>query len=276
MRLPDLLAPATVAHLDDRSRALLEPPWPRVAIAAGRRTAAVLRWVKRQAGDAVLTVYLMRPARLRGIDLAVVPAHDRPRAHPKVVTTLGALHPLDRSALDAADDTLPEDCRALPRPFVTVLVGGPSRRVRFGAADLDALARAVNGLAAGLGGSVLATTSRRTPAGFAARLDAALTVPHRVHDAAGNAPNPLRAFLAAADRLVVTDDSASMLSEACATGRPVHLWRLRGTSAKLGALAEALAAQGCLRPWTDVATTAVAPLDEAGRAARLVRRRLST
>ncbi len=276
LRLPDLLAPATIGHLDAATTGVLAGPVPRVAIGCGRRTAAVLRWLKRRAGDAILTVYLMRPARLSGIDLAIVPAHDRPASDSRIITTLGALHPSDRRALDAALDELPDECRALPRPRIALLVGGPAKRATFSAADLDRLAAAVDGLAQQLGGSVLATTSRRTPAGFAERLGAALAVPHSVYDAGSEAANPFRAFLGSADRVVVTSDSASMLSEACAAGRPVHVWPMAGTPPKLQSFADALAAGGYVQPWTESATQPPAPLDEAARIGGLVRDRLVT
>jgi hypothetical protein len=39
--------------------------------------------------------------------------------------------------------------------------------------------------------------------------------------------NPYLAYLALADRFIVTADSASMLAEACSTGRPVELFGCR-------------------------------------------------
>ena len=197
------------------------PPWPDVVVAAGRRTAPVLRWLKRRAGAALFGVYVMRPGSLAGIDLAAVPEHDRPPRHPRIVATIGAPHPFDRRTLDAAASELPASARDLPRPVVTVLVGGPAHRIRFDAPEVDRLAARVDQLVRRVGGSALVTTSRRTPAGVAARLDALLAAPHLVHDARSAEPNPLRAFLGAASRIVVTADSLSMMSEAAATGRPV-------------------------------------------------------
>jgi hypothetical protein len=271
--VPDLLAPATLAHLAPANRAALVPPWPRIAIAAGRRPAATLRWLKRRAGDGLFAVQLMRPARLAGFDLVAVPAHDRPRAHPRVVTTIGAPHPFDRASLDRAKDGLPAAAAALPSPFVTVLVGGPTRGVRFTAGDVDHLATAVDALARRSGASVLATTSPRTPPDVAARLERNLTVPHHVHDVRAGAPNPLRAFLGVAARVVVTADSASMLSEAAATGVAVHVFPLAGRRAKFARLERALADAGVVRPWGADASPPPAPLDEAARLAAIIRRR---
>lgn len=271
---PDLLAPATLAHLEPTLRRQLAPPWPDVVVAAGRRTVPLLRALKRRCEPAPFGVYLMRPGSLAGLDLVAVPEHDRPPRHPRIVTTIGAPHPFARRMLDAATHDLPEVARPLKRPFVTVLVGGPARRIRFGQAQVDALAARVDDLVRRLDGSALVTTSRRTPAGLAARLEAALTAPHVVYDAASGEPNPLRAFLGTADRVVVTADSLSMMSEAAATGRPVHVFDLPGTPPKVAHLRGRLVALGHVQPWDDVAVSAVAPLDEAARLAALIRDRL--
>jgi mitochondrial fission protein ELM1 len=85
--------------------------------------------------------------------------------------------------------------------------------------------------------------------------------------------NPLRAFLAVADRVVVTADSASMLSEASAAGRPIHVFRPRRLPAKHGRLVDALEGAGYVHPWRAEAVAVPRPLDEAGRLAAIVRTR---
>jgi len=274
LRIPDVLAPATLAHLTVATTSALTPPWPRIAVGCGPRTTPVLRWLKARAGTKIFTVQLMRPARLAGIDLAAIPAHDRPPTHPRGVTTLGAPHPFDRAMLDAAEATLPAAARALRPPHIAVLVGGPTRGVAFTPADLERLAEAVDRLATTLAASVLVTTSPRSPPSAAATLARTLVAPHVVHDARAAGDNPLRAFLGAATRIVVTADSASMLSEASAAGVPVHVFALRGRRRKFGHLEAALAEAGVVRPWTADAPPPPRPIDEAARLAAVIRARL--
>jgi hypothetical protein len=275
LRWPDVLAPATLAHLDPASRRGFVPPWPRVAVAAGRRPAAVLRWLKRRGGERTFAVQLMRPGSLADFDLVAIPAHDRPRRDPRVVTTLAAPHPFDRAALDRARCELPPAAAGLAPPYVTVLVGGPTRGVPFTGADVDRLAAAVDELARRLGASVIATTSPRSPVDAAVRLARGLTVAHHVHDVRAAGANPLRAFLGVADRVVVTADSASMLSEAAAAGVPVHVFALRGRRAKFRRLQAALGDVGVVQPWVFQATAPPAPIDESARLASIIRRRLA-
>src|SRR5262249_9629003 len=60
-----------------------------------------------------------------------------------------------------------------------------------------------------------------------AGLLASIDVPHRIFCWGPDAgANPYFAFLALADSIVVTCDSASMLAEACATRKPVYMFDL--------------------------------------------------
>jgi mitochondrial fission protein ELM1 len=73
------------------------------------------------------------------------------------------------------------------------------------------------------------TASRRTGEAAAASLSAALTGSrHRFWSpwTEGAGANPYFGYLALADQILVTSDSVSMISEACATGRPVLVERL--------------------------------------------------
>src|SRR4051795_9999808 len=96
---------------------------------------------------------------------------------------------------------------------------------------------AASGLAGRRGGSLPVTTSRRTPPGVADAIEAHLTAPSAFHRwRPGLADdNPYFGYLGLASEVVVTGDSVSMLAEAAATGRPVHLFDLepRGAEALL-------------------------------------------
>jgi uncharacterized protein len=91
------------------------------------------------------------------------------------------------------------------------------------------LAAQINAMVAARGGSALITTSARTRPVVADVIEQALTIPARLHRYRRDDPNnPYFGVLSLADAFVVTSDSVAMLSEAAATGRPIHIFDLAG------------------------------------------------
>jgi hypothetical protein len=113
----------------------------------------------------------------------------------------------------------------LPRPWIAVLAGGPSGPYPFDARSGIRLARDASALAARLGGSLLITTSARTPAPAVEALCREVSVPSFLYRwRPDDADNPYFAFLSLAEQLIVTGDSVSMMAEACSTAKPVFLF----------------------------------------------------
>ena len=93
----------------------------------------------------------------------------------------------------------------------------------------------------------------------------------------GAGENPYFGYLALADAIVVTGDSVSMTSEACASGKPVYVAAMAGRGARGASSAsfDGLAAERLIAPFQgridDWAPRP--PLDETARAAAIVRQR---
>lgn len=258
----------TLAGLDAESRATIAPPWPRLVISAGRRSAPVALWLKRRGAQ---LVHCMRPGfGAAGFDLLVVGRHDDPAPAPNLLPILGAAHRMSPTRLAAARAEFAE-LGALPSPRVALLVGG---KVRAEGMD-PGVAGAIAAKVAGFAGSVMATASRRTGRAAEDAMAAALTgVPHRLFRWGDAAPNPYAGFLAWADAVVVTGDSVSMISEALATPGPVFIADPDGLGPRHARLHRSLVEAGQAR-MLDAAPTAFprAPLDESGRVAADILRR---
>ncbi|MGH8042859.1 MAG: mitochondrial fission ELM1 family protein [Rudaea sp.] len=227
-------------------RTRLRAPWPKLAIGCGRDAAMVVRWLRNASGGSTFTVQILDP-RIdpKHFDLVIAPRHDA-LTGTNVIQTLGALNPVDEAWLAdglAQFSTLAQ----LPQPRTAVLIGGPRRGLDMTSAWFEALLARVNALVAHTGGSLLVSTSRRTPDSWRALSRACLRA-DCVHfwNGAQDGENPYRGYLAAADRIVVTPDSVNMLSEACATGKPVLTWLPESARGKLPALHAELRAQGWL------------------------------
>jgi mitochondrial fission protein ELM1 len=219
--LPSTWLGASLMAVDKRRSAPLLPPYPPLVIAAGRRTLPVLRYIKQQS-PSTRTVYLMRPESMAGVDLAVVPEHDGVTPAANIITSLAPLHAVTTETLVAARKEWEPKFAHLPRPFITLCMGGGTKRGRYTAAEWrEIIQRAV--LLAGHG-SLLITTSRRTPPEAIDLCAPLLQLPHVLHRWDTDKDNPYLGMLACADGIVVTGDSLSMCAEACVAGTPVFIY----------------------------------------------------
>ncbi len=252
----------------------LEPPWPDLAIACGRNAVAPALATKRASGGRTFWVQIQDPRHARSAaDLVVAPSHDPVRGD-NVVTTLGAVHRVTRARLAEGARRFAPLFAHLPRPLVAVLIGGDNRVYRLTDERFSALAAALAALArAGTGLAI--TPSRRTSPAALADLRARLHgLPAFIWDGAGE--NPYFGMLGLADALVVTADSVNMVSEAAATGKPVHVVALDGGSRKFARFHRAMEEAGITRPFRGtIETWSYRPPDEAARAAALIRDRLA-
>lgn len=225
---------------DPRDAPAYAPPYPDIALAAGRRTLPALRRLKRDSGGRVFTVYVNAPATgLRAADLIVAPRHDG-FFGANVIAPLTPPNRITPARLAAARAAPDPRIASLPRPRAAMLIGGAEGVVH----DLDHIADAL--LQGGFG--VMATPSRRTPPELAQALRAALAAPGGFcWDGAGE--NPYFSLLANADRILVTGDSVNMVGEAVATGVPVHVIEPLAPRRKIKAYLKSLEAAGAIRLW---------------------------
>jgi hypothetical protein len=226
--LHNALLGASRAGFSRRHSDALEPPWPDLVIAAGRRTAPVARWIRERSRGRTRLVHLGRKGgdRAEHFDLVATPAYCRLFPHPRRVETCAPLHSVTPARLAEARRRWRERLAPLPVPRIAVLVGGSSGQYRFDAARAARLGAEVARLARELGGSVLATTSRRTSRAARDAFCAALGPDAFVYRAGDPGENPYLGLLAWADAVVVTADSESMLAEAASTGRPISVYPL--------------------------------------------------
>ena len=273
-RLPQVLNIAPRAALAAGADAIAAP-WPDLWIAAGRATLALSARVRRWSGGRTFVVQLQDPRwPTRRFDLVIPPEHDG-LSGPNVFPILGSANRVTPERLAEARALFDEPVEALPAPRVAVLVGGKSRAFDLPPDHAEALADHIVQAAGSAGASLMVSFSRRTP--HAARR----LMAQRLHEApswiwGGEGPNPYFAFLAAADVVLVTEDSTNMALEAAAAGKPVLVLPMAGRGdPKFGRLHAALQARGAARPFTGALEPwPVEALRETERAAAAVLRRL--
>ncbi len=206
-----------------------------VIVSTGSSTAPVNVLLSRD--NRAKSVVVMDPSLpLSAFTLAFVPVHDAVRPRPNVVETHGALGRLDDSSLAAARERLRTHPRFRgdtsanghapgSRPVVTVLLGGDTRDYVLTKEFVETIMHATLAVCDERDAECLVTTSRRTPAAVDDWLEREVRPHPRCRllliasrdDVAGT----MDGLLASASAIVATGESISMISEACASGRPV-------------------------------------------------------
>lgn len=252
----------------------LSPPWPDLVVSCGRKSVGPAREIKRRSGGHTFAVHVQDPHVASGaFDVVVVATHDRYRG-PNVIETRGALHRITPERLREAAERYAPPLSGMPRPFTAVLVGGSNRVYRLTPEITADLAARLAAFARDAGGTLLVTPSRRTGAQNEKVLRDALNGSSAViWDGSGD--NPYFGYLALADRIVVTCDSVSMVSEACATGKPVYVYDLPGGGAKFHRFHALFRDEGITKPFTrTVSDWSYPSFDETARVGAEIRRRM--
>lgn len=204
-----------------RKRDILKPPWPDLVLFGGGRSVVDAWRIRRASGGHSRLVCIGRPAAALGAFDRVLstPQYRLPR-HPRVLHLPLPYH--DPGQTGRSPEPAPAALAGLPTPWIGVLLGGDSGSYRWTERAADDLVEALDALARRCRASLAVSTSPRTPAVLLAAVNAGLARDHYVYRwRADDAANPLAAILAEGSAFVVTADSASMLAEAVATGRPV-------------------------------------------------------
>lgn len=253
------------------ARQKLQTPWPDIFIGCGRQAALALRAIKHRDPSRVFTVQILSPRiATTHFDLVITPQHDRLQAA-NLIPTIGALNVINDTWVKQARQQF-SSFSSLPRPLITVLIGGPHRNAQLDEDSLKLLFERVSKLRAREGGTLLLAASRRTPEAWWPYLR---TMAHNLNGQCWldkhDGENPYPGYLAFADRVIVTADSVNMLSEACALGVSVISYCAYPLSGKLALFDASLRNQQMLAEWNE-APRQHSPLRETESVAQIVLR----
>ncbi|MDX1433389.1 MAG: ELM1/GtrOC1 family putative glycosyltransferase [Gammaproteobacteria bacterium] len=236
-------------------------PSPQLLVGAGSTTHLPMLVARRRRGGRV--VVLMKPSLpLAWFDLVLAPAHDDVSPRDNLLVTRGAINRVRASAAKDPHQGL-------------MLVGGPDRRHAWEPLALEGQISAIASRHPEV--RWCAASSRRTPAGFLARLRALGLANLETVDVADVDAEWLPRTLATAATVWVTEDSVSMLYEALTAGAATGLLELPKTNGRAARtpLENHALVEGLVTPfaaWQHGAPLAPprTPLDEAGRCAELI------
>lgn len=231
-RCPNLFLGASQLSVDRHRSSRLVPPWPDLVLAASRRSAPVARWIQKQSGGRTRLVHLIHTqAPLHLFDLIITTPQYRLPSRSNILHNVAPLNRIAPDRLTAAASQWQSRLADLPRPYTALLVGGNSSVYDLDPTTAMALGQQASAHVHANGGSLLVSTSPRTPA---AAIEALFTAcecsTYRYRWRPNDVNNPYLAYLALADDFIVTVDSASQVVEACLTNKPVYVfeWPTRG------------------------------------------------
>jgi hypothetical protein len=217
----------SLMSLTKRSReAILGDPPPDLTISAGHRSVAVVRSLQHRSGGRMRAIHVGFPrVSPEKFDLVIATPQYPIPDHPNLLRVPYALTRAVTEAANAKDRAVIDE---LPEPHHLLIVGGPTL---FWSIDKQALFKVLDemlAIAASERGSVLVTTSPRTPSSVADAIMSKLMLSGVPSLLTGPGQAPAYAsLLDVADTIYVTADSVAMVSDAIWTGKPVALVPVR-------------------------------------------------
>ena len=260
--LTNLLAPRTLLGIVRGRSGALAPPWPDLIISAGRRNEPPCRWIQARADKRVRLVHVGRPwASIENFDLVVTTPQYRLPQRPNMLHNTTPLQRVADQRLREAAAIWGPRLAHLPRPYTALMVGGDAGPYVLDGEAATLLGRAASAFARRRGGSLLLSTSARTPKRSIMSLEAAIDGPADVFRwTRDSAENPYLGYLALADSIIVTCESMSMLTEACATLKPVYMFDLHTGPENRWRLLESLIGKVDTSRWRSLRRLRLQPL----------------
>ena len=226
---------------------------PDVVISAGRRTAMIGKLVKKHKSSCKFVQIMQPNLPLKYIDFLILPRHDvrKCKEHIKMFKNQvhyshGALVHFDKEKSakmrDYWKNKFPKEIFDVypERPIISVLVGGSSQPYVIAPLYIEDFIYFLEKVARKNNASLLISTSRRTPRTLAKKIHNKIlyndNIEYYIYDYhkkrsitrsrswQKEEENPYEGILEWGDYMVLTADSVSMASEACATGKPLYLF----------------------------------------------------
>jgi uncharacterized protein len=226
-KLPNLVLQKTIKHININDRKQFKPPWPKLIIGCGRKSAPIGRWIKKESNNYSKYIQVMWPAfPYRDLDLIFTPSHDNINNKKNVINIQTSPNIIDNKLLSESKVKWKAKFNQLNHPRVTVIIGGDTKFHKLTANHIKELFKEMKEITNNKG-SLLITTSRRTSKEAYETIKneiKKLKIQNVFWGPEHKKPNPYYGYLSYADIVVATGDSVSICSEVCATGKPLLIY----------------------------------------------------
>ncbi|MDB3864367.1 mitochondrial fission ELM1 family protein [Candidatus Pelagibacter sp.] len=192
-----------------------------VIISCGRKSVIPSIHLKNTTNKKVFNIHIQDPkVNLNHFDFIVAPEHDAIEGQ-NVISTKGAIHYLTESEINENKDYLNSFIKKDERKIWALIMGGPTKYYEYSRENIKAIFENLNNLNKQNNFQLVVIPSMRTPKNI---IQYAKDYFGESHTVIGTIDK--KAYLSAlaiSEKIVVTCDSSSMISEAALTGKPIYV-----------------------------------------------------
>ena len=192
-----------------------------VIISCGRKSVIPSIHLKKNSNKKVINIHIQNPkVNFKNFDFIVAPEHDGIIGE-NVINTKGAIHYLTESEINENKDYLNSFIKKDERKIWALIMGGPTKYYEYSRENIKAIFENLNNLNKQNNFQLVVIPSMRTPKNiiqyakdyFGENHTVIIDVDKKAYLSA----------LAISEKIVVTCDSSSMISEAALTGKPIYI-----------------------------------------------------
>ena len=189
-----------------------------LAISCGRKS-VVPSIILKKKNDKIFTIHIQDPkVSFKNFDLIVAPEHDT-MVGENVINSKVAIHYITKDEIEKANSYLSDKINN--KKIVSLILGGPNKYYNFNNEELTKIFNKVRSNFISIGYKIIIIPSMRTPKRI-------IDLANKEFLSDGYVVNSVDrqaylASLALANKIVVTCDSTSMISEAAASGKPIFV-----------------------------------------------------
>ena len=192
-----------------------------VIISCGRKSVIPSIHLKNTVKKKVFNIHIQDPkVDLNHFDFIVAPEHDGIEGQ-NVISTKGAIHYLTESEINENKDYLNSFIKKDERKIWALIMGGPTKHYEYSSENIKGIFENLSNLNKENNFQLVVIPSMRTPKNIIQYAKDYFGENHTVIETVDK--KAYLSALAISEKIVVTCDSSSMISEAALTGKPIYV-----------------------------------------------------
>lgn len=245
IKLPNFIRRDTLIGIDKKRSSVLNDELPDIVICSGRRLASVALYIKKISRGRTFIINIKNPhLPYKKFDILLFPNYDfTPKKvlqkYKNIIEVYGSLNEINKEKIDSEREKFEPFIEYYKRPFVSFIVGGDTKNFKYDPKRFGVVVSNLANIINRTERSLFITTSKRTSQECTNQIRRKTNCDYYLYDwgwecdprniIKSELGNPYYAMLGFSDMFVVTGDSISILSEVCATGKPVYVYMPKRT-----------------------------------------------